>query len=281
MTLENIQLGIRGHDVPLNDPRALAAKIKELGFQCVQLAITKSFPNLVKTNGQLDDQLVDQLTQYFGDDHLPLSVLGCYTNIIHPDQQTRNQNITRIKNYLDYAGRFGRAVPVATETGSVIPSGYTTKNFTAEAFKQAVAAISDLCAHAERAGAIFAIEPGRNHPVYSVEKVVELLDEVQSPNLGVVLDLPGLLYQGNVDQQAAILDYALDHFGNRIVAFHLKDLVINGPQITFTRLGKGQLDYRAYLKTVAAFRPGAKVTFEGMPLEDEIASQQILASTEE
>lgn len=279
--MENIQLGIRGHDVLLHDPRALAAKIQDLGFQCVQLAITKSFPDLVGENGQLNDQLVDKLRQYFGDKHLPLAVLGCYTNIIHPDKETRKQNIDRIKNYLDFAGRFGKAVPVATETGSVIPSGYTTKNFTDDAFDQATKVISEICAHAQKVGATFAIEPGRNHPVYSVEKVAELIDRVQSPNLGVVLDLPGLLYQGNVDQQAQILDYALSHFGDRIVAFHLKDLVINDSQITFTRLGQGQLDYRAYVETVASFHPGAKVTFEGMPLEDEIASKQILEQTEE
>lgn len=111
--------------------------------------------------------------------------------------------------------------------------------------------------------------------------MAELIDRVQSPNLGVVLDLPGLLYQGNVDQQAQILDYALNHFGERIVAFHLKDLIIQGNKITFTRLGKGQLDYQAYMQKVAAFRPGAKVTFEGMPLADEIASKEILESTEE
>lgn len=278
--MENIKLGIRGHDVSLHEPRALSKEIQDLGFKCAQLAITKSFPQLVGDNGELNDQLVDDLTQYFGDQHLPLAVLGCYTNIIHPDVQVRKKNIARIKNYLDYAGRFGKDVPVATETGSVLTSGYTTQNFTAEAFDQAATVISEICGHAEQVGAIFAIEPGRNHPVYDVKKVTELIDRVQSPNLGVVLDLPGLLYQGNVDQQAWILDYALNHFGERIVAFHLKDLVINDDQITFTRLGQGQLDYQSYMKAVAAFRPGAKVTFEGMPLEDEIASKEILERTE-
>lgn len=268
-----IALGIRGHDVGINDPTTLADTIAKSGFKCVHLAPMKSFNDILPASKKLNPGLSNELAVPFIRSKVPLSILGCYTNIIDPNEKTRQYNIELIKNYLLNARWFDNAV-VATETGSMITSGFTQANFSEEAFEQVIVSVSEICSYAESIGAIFAIEPGMNHPVNSISRVKELLNIVGSPNLKVVYDLSNLVYSNNVDQQSAIIDESFDSFGKEIVSFHLKDFVSNENGIVTTTMGNGQLYAKEYLSKIIELAPNSFVTLEGLNFIDSMKAKQ-------
>jgi len=156
----------------------------------------------------------------------------------------------------------------------MITSGFTQANFSEEAFEQVIVSVSEICSYAESIGAIFAIEPGMNHPVNSISRVKELLNIVGSPNLKVVYDLSNLVYSNNVDQQSAIIDESFDSFGKEIVSFHLKDFVSNENGIVTTTMGNGQLDAKEYLSKIIELAPNSFVTLEGLNFIDSMKAKQ-------
>ncbi|SPS04037.1 sugar phosphate isomerase/epimerase family protein [Latilactobacillus sakei] len=270
-----ITLGIRGHELKSDTPNQLVEAFSKADFKCVHLAPTKSFPELLPADKKLNPGLSCYIYKLFEKFNMSLSVLGCYTNIIDPDKERRQANINLIKNYL-YNSRFMGGIPVATETGNIISDGYSELNFKKEAFNLVVESVSEICRYAESIGAIFAIEAGRNHPIYSIETLQMLVDKVNSPNLKIVLDLSGYIYDGNVNEQEIILDRIISLFGSEIVAFHLKDFSANSQGIVPVPIGKGQLNIKNYLEKISKTNPNAFVTIEGIGFEAAVKGKELV-----
>ena len=76
---------------------------------------------------------------------------------------------------------------------------------------------------ANAAGTFLALEPGANHPLYTLDRTAELLAHfADEPNLKLIIDPANLLLPDQHDA-AAILKEAFERFGDRIVAVHIKD----------------------------------------------------------
>ena len=75
---------------------------------------------------------------------------------------------------------FGASM-VASETDVFCrKSNIRKKNFTDEAFAEAVSVIRRLVKAGEKYQMMVGIEPGLNHPVYSLERVEQLIQAVDS-----------------------------------------------------------------------------------------------------
>src|SRR5699024_8366476 len=122
---------------------------------------------------------------------LRISIFGSYVNIVATDLDEREQAIADFKHHIHLAKDFGASL-VATDTGSV-GKGYTEDNLTEEAFQKAVVPVKEMVAEAERFGVVVAIESGINHPVYPAQLAKRLVDEVDSPNLKIILDCANLM----------------------------------------------------------------------------------------
>jgi sugar phosphate isomerase/epimerase len=192
-----------------------------------------------------------------------IAVLGCYDNIIHPDAARRESILQKFEAYLRNARHFG-APMVATETGSVNREGfaYTRANFTDEAYQEAVAVIRRLVEFGERVGTIVAIEPGINHPIYNLDRVEQLLDEVDSPFLGIVFDATALLDPHEPVDLAALTSDAFERFGGRIVAAHLDDYRLSDGRVIRCDIDDGVLPVAQILATISAHAPALAVIME-------------------
>ena len=104
-------IGMRGHDFGRMDPRALAAAIRETGFEATQLAFTKAFPAPAEQY-MTREALCDIRDAFAG---LALPVMGCYVSASDRDPDTLAEAKARFKRALSASVTLGAGC-VGTET---------------------------------------------------------------------------------------------------------------------------------------------------------------------
>lgn len=264
-----MQIGIRAHDIHIFDnPEKLAISLKEHNFHYVQFAPRVSLAGLTQTGAKINFGLGNRVKQAFDQQGVKIAVLGCYINIIDPDSVKREQVLSQFKKYLTAAHSFGTEL-VATETGSVDPTfRKTPNNFTQVKVDETINVIRDLVATAEKVGALVGIEPGVNHPIYSLATTKQLLQAIPSTNLQIILD-PGSLVMNADDDPVQILKQGIHDFGDRIYAYHIKDYVYHDNHIEITPIGAGCVDIEGLLRTINAEQPNAYA------IADELSADEI------
>jgi len=147
------------------------------------------------------------------------------------------------------------------ETGSV-NADYSPHrdNHGETAFQESLASIAELVAEAEKFGVHVGIEAVTSHVVSTPAKMRRMLDAVASNNLQVVFDPVNLLTADS--RQERVFEEAFDLWGDRIVAVHAKDFVVEAGTLKFTRLGRGQLNHRLALGEAVRRKPGVSVLLE-------------------
>lgn len=263
-----INFGARGHDVTWADtPELLARGLAGYGVHNVQLALPKSFPSLASGAAQINPGMGMHVSRVLSDSGVDIAVMGCYINMTHPDPFAREAALSRFEAYLANARFFGAPV-VASETGSVDPDPgrYTEENFTEGMYQEALASIRRLVAAGERFGTIVGVEPGANHPIHDIETTVRLLNDVDSPYLGIVFDPTayttpsGLTCDGS--DQVTFTKHAFEAFGEHVVAVHIDDFTVDGSGIHRCNVDEGTMDVAGVLRIVNRARPWVPVILE-------------------
>lgn len=257
-----INLGIRAHDVEKRPLEALVGEIAGKGLKSVQLALGKSLDYINTDLGSLSPGLAHYLGKTFDKQDIQIAVLGCYINMIHPDQMERRKSLERFKEHIRFARDFGCSI-VGTETGNVNAEIiYTEENFKEEPFLEVVESVRELVEEAEKFGVIVGVEAGVNHPIYSPEVMRRLLECVQSNNLQVILDPVNLLTIDTYKNQDEIIKEAFDLLGDRLVILHAKDFIIEDHALKPTAVGKGLLNYELILTLIKEKKPYINILME-------------------
>ena len=229
-------IGMRGHDFGRMEPQALAAAIRETGFEATQLAFTKAFPAPAEQY-MTREALCDIRDAFAG---LALPVMGCYVSASDRDPDTLAEAKARFKRALSASVTLGAGC-VGTET--------THFTFPESEREAAYARLLELTRR--------------------------LIADVNSPNLRVILDTANLVTPESTapEAQMEILERALSCFGERICALHVKDGVFGREGKWENRpLGQGVMDWprllprlRAHNDALCALREGV---FPGMAKEE-------------
>lgn len=258
-----LNLTIRGHDLSDVDTVAdLAKKTNAQEIHTLQLALGLSFENMNSDLAAINHGMGNFMKRVLMEQNVQIGILSCYINMIHPNLTSREQLLLKFERYLQYASSFG-ATMVATETGCVLPEiQYTEENFTNEAFETAVTVIRRLVKFGEKYNMMVGIEPGLNHPIYSIERVKQLIEAVDSDYLGIILDPTNLISSQTYQQQVQLVETAFASFGEKICAVHLKDFVVDNQQIIPVHLGEGQMDYQKISKIIQQNKPYSFVVLE-------------------
>nr|WP_308161357.1 sugar phosphate isomerase/epimerase family protein [Bacillus sp. ISL-46] len=258
----HLNIGIRAHDIENRPLEELVKEIASKGLTSVQLALSKSIETINTKYGSLSPGLASYVGKEFSKHHIQIAVLGCYFNMIHPDQVERRKGIERFKEHIRYARDFGCSI-VATETGNVNAEiSYTEENFKEEPFLEVVESVRELVQEAEKFGVIVGIEPGVNHPVYSPKVMRRLLDTIDSNNLQVILDPVNLLTRDTYKNQEEILQETMELLGDRVVVLHAKDFIVEDNQLIPTAVGKGLLNYDFILNMINKKKPFINIILE-------------------
>lgn len=258
-----LNITIRGHDLSeVQTIEDLAEKTKEQGIHTLQLALGLSFPEMSSGANEINSGMGNYVKRVLEKQEVTVGILSCYINMIHPDLTIREELLTKFEQYLRYASSFGASM-VASETGCVLPEiQYTEENFTDEAFAEAVSVIRRLVKAGEKYQMMVGIEPGLNHPVYSLARVEQLIQAVDSDYLGIILDPTNLITSSDYQEQVQLVEEAFERFGEKICAVHLKDFRVEQEKIVPVNLGDGVIEYTKIKEIIMKNRPYLYVVLE-------------------
>jgi sugar phosphate isomerase/epimerase len=245
----------------------LPARIAKKGLSCVHLALQKSFPGFDMTPGKLSPGIAHYIRDAFHKHNLNIAVLGCYINLIHPDPEERKKLLTLFKEYLAFVRDFGCSV-VASETGSANPdfsTGYAATDSEAD-WQSLVQSVGELVEVAEKHGVFVGIEGAHSHVINTPQRIRDLLDTIDSPNLRVVYDPKNLITIDNYQNQDKVIKEAFALLADRMVSVHAKDFAVDEArqEIIPVPPGKGLMNYNLIFSLLKKHKHHIYVTMESV-----------------
>lgn len=261
-----IQFGMRVHDIcGKGTVTEVLDKVQDLGIKYIQLAMSKSFSEVDTSVGHYNAGLGDYVGEECRKRDIHVSILGCYINPAHPDEDKRMLEVQKFIEHLKYSKRIG-ADMVGTETGrahpnmKIVPETYTEENYqrVLDSFKR----IRDA---AEKLGVMVGVEGVFNHTLHSPEMMRRFLDDIDSVNFDVILDSVNLIkpeFEKDPAGQNAIIRKAFELYGDRITTLHLKDGVFEDNDQRFRHPGEGFFNYEELMRQVSIWKPYIVGTLE-------------------
>ena len=94
-----------------------------------------------------------------------------------------------------------------------------------------------------------AIEPVCTHIVHDAAMAEKMLEELDSPNVKIILDAVNLIDSGHTDTAEEIIEDAIRRLGSRVCVLHMKDFLPapGEPRPKPVPCGQGQMRYGALL----------------------------------
>ena len=239
-----MQLGIRLHDTKKLPFEERIANVHELGFACGHLAPGKVITEFPTTDEALTPGLAMYMKNVFAKNQVDVAVLGCYLNLANPNPE----QLSKI-----------------THRYTAVPECHGE-----EALQTFITNLRPVVKYAEQMGVVIAIEPVWKHIVYNPARARRVLDEINSPNLQIILDPVNLLDYCNYKDQVAIVDEAIDLLGEDVAMVHLKDFIPEDGKLRSVGCGLGQMDYTSILKFMKERKPYIHATLEDTTPENNL-----------
>lgn len=259
-----LQIGVRGHDLKNKTTiEEFTKAVHDYGFNKVQLVFNKAFNDF-----SYSDEYVNKVKQELNKYKITVSMLGAYFNPVHSNKETVQKGIFNFKENLRISHVFSNAL-VGSETGSYndSPWTYVPKNHTEEGYLETLSVFKELVRYAEEINSTIAVEPAFNHVIYSVDVLQRFINDLNSKNVYVTIDLYNLLSLENYKAHKEIFHQALSTFKDNIKIIHLKDFKVENNQIIQVSPFKGYFDYPYMIKEIKKYAPNAVLTFEGVTSE--------------
>jgi len=201
-----------------------------------------------------------------------VAMSGTY-NMAHPDRSVRTSARIGFANVITAAKQMGAPV-VTLCTGTRNPSNMWAghpDDSTPAAWKDLRAELDVALEIAAPAGITLAVEPEPGNIIANARMARRLLDEVNTPYLGIILDAANLLSVDTLPQQHAIMHEAVELLAGHIVLAHAKDIASTGKVVAPLQ---GAVDLRHFVRLLqqAGFT-GALVAHGFDPLDNALAAQ--------
>lgn len=271
-----MQLGIRLHDTKKLCFEERIADVSQLGFKCGHLALAKVIDEFPTTDEALTPGLAMYLKNVFAKNNVDIAVLGCYLNLANPNPEKLAQITHRYMAHIRFASWLGCGV-VGTETGAPNETyTHVPECHGEEALQTFITNLRPVVKYAEQMGVVMAIEPVWKHIVCNPKRARRVLDEINSPNLQIILDPVNLLDICNYQDQVAIVDEAIELLGPDVAMVHLKDFVVEDGKLVSVGAGLGNMDYTSVIKFMKTRKPFIHATLENTTPENNIQVKEFI-----
>lgn len=213
------------------------AHIAALGFDGIEIAVGPAWSTSLDTLDAAERRRILGLLTQHG---LTLSAIAGHASLLEQDPKAHAANVARLKATIDLALDWAQdGVPPYVNT----LSGGRTADWEAQhgLFADRLAEIVD---YAEDSGVILAMEPHVDGLVDTPDRMLTILELVDSPNLRVNFDIShfDILGMPTAESVAALVPYS--------VHTHVKDQRGRYPDYQFLIPGEGDFDYVDYLQTM-------------------------------
>ncbi len=211
--------------------------LADLGFDGVELTVIPGYTTELST---LDTAERKRIRRLFSEYRLGLSAIAAHSSLLSKTPQAHAENMARLKGAVDLAVELaqGENVPaVNTTPGGSSDKWEDVRDFLAER-------TMELLEYAEKRGVLIAMEPHVGAAIDTPEKMLQLLDLVDSPSLKVNFDISHFDIMGfTIEETVAALAQHTEHT-------HVKDQRGHYPNYEFLIPGEGDFDYVRYLKSM-------------------------------
>ncbi len=249
-----MNFGMRCHDIcPKADMDTVFDAVKNNGIDQIQLALGKSISGYDFNYGHYSPGFGRLIGRKLKERDIHVAVLGCYINPTNPDEKTRQAEVRKFIEHLKYAKAIG-ADMVGTETGrysaafDVVPYTYTEG-----CYQLLLKSMREIVSAAQKLGVIVGIEAVHDHTLYCPEIMRRFLEDVDSPNVEVILDPVNLISAENHQNQ--VIEDAFRLYGDRISVIHVKDFVMKDGEPKFAFVGTGLLHFETLMRKVKEHKP--------------------------
>ena len=183
-----IQFGLRLHDAEKLPVEQVLPLVRQKGFTCAHVALSKSFKELPCTPSALTPGYALYLRHLFEKNGIDIAVLGNYLNLAHPDADALHAIQEKYYAHIRFASLLGCGM-VGTETGAHnAENKFCPECRSDEALATFIRNFKPVVRCAEQYGVTIAIEPVVKHIVYDARRARTVLDEIGSPNLQILFD---------------------------------------------------------------------------------------------
>ncbi|MBN8619703.1 MAG: sugar phosphate isomerase/epimerase [Anaerolineae bacterium] len=220
--------------------------VHDHGLKCVQFNMVcagqPSMPDAI------DEALVEQIRSGLAERDIRMEAISGTFNMIHPDVQVRQDGLRRLEVLARAAKGLGTGMITlctGTRDAADMWRGHP-ENASAEAWADLRESMEAALKIAEEFDVRLGVEPEVSNVVSSARKARQLLDEMQSPRLKVIMDAANLFQKGDLPRMRGVLDEAFDLVGGDIGLAHAKDLSRDG-EAGHEAAGTGLLDYDRYI----------------------------------
>jgi len=195
---------------------------------------------------EMPADLCDRIRQSLQEHEIELAAISGTFNIIHPTY--RQEGMRRLAELAKACPALGTQL-ITLCTGTRDDDylwRYHADNSSPAAWGDMLDAMREAVEIAETHKVTLVFEPEVNNVVDSAKKARQLLDEIASVHLKVVIDGANLFHRGELPRMREILDEAFQLLGDDILLAHGKDLERDG-DAGHQAAGTGVLDYAHYL----------------------------------
>jgi len=266
-----------------------ATRIRKHGFNTVQLDV--AFKDMQLGADEITAAKCKKIRETFRAHDLPISCVSAYTNLVHPDPAERKKRLALCKALVRHARELGSPY-VISETGTFnAESDWVAhpKNRTEEGYEICRDIVAELVEEARAHDAVFCLETYVNNVIGSIEETLRLFADIDSPNLGLLMDPTNYFEGHNIDQMDQTLNRIFDSLNDKIRIAHAKDVMRAGAdksekhahidadeshtfrgvgEIELPAPGLGSLNYDLYLKRLAIKHPNIPIIIEHLEEPD-------------
>jgi sugar phosphate isomerase/epimerase len=274
-----------------------AKKIRQLGFNTVQLDVV--FKDMDLSTDAITKEKCTKIRDTFRAHDLPVCCISGYTNLVHPEPAKRAANLKHLKKLIQHAHDLGSPY-VISETGTFDHDSdwvHHPKNKTEEGYEECRDVIADIVEFSRQHGVTFLTETYVNNVIGSVEETLRLFADINSPNLGLLMDPTNYFETHNIGQMDATLNHIFNALSSKIKMSHAKDVKLaegdKGVQlagidaaeshalrgvgsIELPAPGLGALNYDLYLKRLAQHHPNIPIIIEHLDESDVPRAKQFI-----
>lgn len=267
-----MQFGIRLHDAVQAPVEEQLKIVKEQGFTCAHVALSK----VISENSVAPEALTPGYAMYlrrlFDKYELDCAVLGCYLNLATPDAAQLKAAQEKYMANIRFAAHLGAGV-VGTETGAPnVEYKFEEACWNEESLQIFIRNLRPVVKYAEQMGGLVAIEPVVRHIVCNPVRARRVLDEIGSPNLRIILDPVNLLEIYNYEKQDEIIDEAIELLGKDVAVLHVKDFAITDGRLVSVPVGQGQCHWDRIMPYMKKEKPYMHATLEDTRPDNAVAA---------
>ncbi|MGI6099756.1 MAG: sugar phosphate isomerase/epimerase [Lentisphaerae bacterium] len=261
-----MKLGVVSRSFPKMTTSETAEFMAQNGFVCTELCFAHTDANYWSYNGRRDlssmtDERSQMIVEAFRSRGIEVSSLGVFTNLINPDASERAANLAYFERLMQIAA-FNGIPCVATECGFTPGQrGINTETYERD-FNQLVESLKWLVEKAGHYDLEVALEPCIIDVVPSAKRTADLIKQVGSDRLRVLLD-PANLIPNNTEEEM------FHHLASKVAYFHGKDRKVN--DVRGRALGDGDIDWPLFLSLYHRHAEGLPFILEYVGPDDVLA----------